>query len=271
VEHTQADPRPTAAQPEALLDRALALVEFLRRHCPWDAAQTPESLRRYLLEETHEVLHAITGADDAGLCGELGDLLHNLAFQVVLAEERGAFGRADVIAALEGKMRRRHPHLYGDGDAEPWEQIKARERGTGRSLLADVPRGLDTLLRAQRIQERVAGVGFDWPDPRGAIDKVAEELEEVRMEIAGDDTTATGRAALEAEVGDLLFAVVNVARLAGVDAHAALAGANHKFERRFGKLEALARVRDVPLGSTPLAELDRLWDEVKAAERGTDG
>jgi nucleoside triphosphate diphosphatase len=263
VKHTQADADPPADPPHGVLDRALALVEFLRGRCPWDAEQTPTTLRKYLLEETHEVLHAITAGDDAELMGELGDLLHNVAFQVVLAEERGAFTRADVVSALETKMRRRHPHLYGDGEAESWHRIKARERPAGGGLLADVPTGLDALLRAARLQERVARVGFDWPDAGGALEKVAEELAEVRAEIAAGAERAD---ALEAEIGDLLFAAVNVARLSGVDASSALARANEKFARRFAALEALARERGLVLGEATLRELDVLWDAAKAAE-----
>lgn len=265
MKHTQADAHPPSAPPNGVLDRALALVEFLRIGCPWDAAQTPDSLRKYLLEETHEVLHAITAGDDAELVGELGDLLHNVAFQIVLGEARGAFTREQVVAALEAKMRRRHPHLYGDGEAEPWQQIKARERTAAAGLLADVPTGLDALLRAERMQARVAEVGFDWPDAYGALEKLAEELDEVRAEIDGGPAHAER---LEAEVGDLLFAAVNVARLAGVNAEAALARANLKFARRFAALEALARERGVVLGRAGLAELDALWDAAKAAEGG---
>jgi nucleoside triphosphate diphosphatase len=268
VKHTQADSSPSEPPAGGVLDRALALVEFLRMHCPWDAAQTPESLRRYLLEETHEVLHAIATGDDAELRGELGDLLHNVAFQIALAEARGAFDREEVVAELEAKMRRRHPHLYGDGEAEPWEHIKARERPQRRGLLADVPPGIDALLRAQIIQEKVAKVGFDWPNADGALDKVAEELEEVRVEIAAPEQRSSK--ALEMEIGDLLFAVVNVARLAGVDANAALTRANTKFANRFTTLEQLADQRDVVLGEADLATLDGLWDEAKARERDAE-
>src|SRR5690606_19726999 len=162
------------------LDRALDLVRFLRIHCPWDAAQTPRSLLPYLLEEAHEVAEAVGDGDDEALRGELGDLLLNLAFQIVLAEERCAFDAESVVRRLEEKMRRRHPQIYGEGEAEAWEALKARERGPRASILADLPRGLDPLSRAHWIQERVSAVGFDWADARGAFEKVAEELEEVR-------------------------------------------------------------------------------------------
>lgn len=261
----QAD-HPESASPPGALDRALALVEFLRARCPWDAAQTPHSLRRFLLEESHEVVDAIERGDEVELRGELGDLLLNLAFQIVLAEERGAFDRETVVRGLEEKMRRRHPHLYGLGEAEPWETLKARERSGGAAgeegRLADLPPGDDPLQRAHRIQERVAGVGFDWPDWRGARDKVREEVEEVAAELEAEHTQEA-----EEEIGDLLFAVVNLARLGGVHAPTALARANRKFIRRFTEVERLARARGIVVEEAGLEALDRLWDEAKRSER----
>lgn len=245
---------------EGELDRALALVRFLREHCPWDRAQTPESLLPHLLEETREVVDAVRGGDDRALEGELGDLLLNLAFQVILAEERSAFGAAEVAERLEEKMKRRHPHLFGLGEREPWERLKARERGE-EGVLDGLATGLDPLLRAHRIQERVSGVGFDWSEPGGAREKVAEELEEVREALEEGDADA-----LEEELGDLLFAVVNLTRLAGAHATNALEAANRKFSDRFRRLEARARERGVPLGKAPLEELDRLWEELKGEE-----
>jgi len=263
----------TTSQPDfpsarPVLDRALGLVRFLRAHCPWDAKQTPHSLQRYLLEEAHEVAEAIDAGDPAALRDELGDLLLNVAFQVVIGEEQGAFTREDVVAGLEQKMRRRHPHLYGLGEAEDWSTLKARERAgkPAEGLISGVPSGLDPLLRAFRMQERVATVGFDWPDWRGAWDKVREETEEVREAL---DATAADH--LEDELGDLLFAVVNLVRRAGAHPAAALGRANAKFARRFGGIEALARERGVVLGSATLAELDVLWDEVKRRERAAAG
>jgi nucleoside triphosphate diphosphatase len=255
-----------ASAPPASLDRALAVVRFLRQGCPWDAAQTPRTLIPYLLEEAHEVADAIAEERSGDLPGELGDLLLNVAFQIVLAEERGEFDAAAVVASLEAKMRRRHPHLYGEGDAEPWEALKARETGRD-SLLTGLTRGLDPLARAHRIQERVAAVGFDWANARGAFDKVAEELEEVREALASEGGGEGGAGErLEEELGDLLFAVVNLTRLAGTHALNALGRANAKFSTRFGALERLAAERGVVLGRATLEELDALWDEIK---RGT--
>jgi MazG family protein len=259
VSDSQAE-TPADGRESGVLDRALALVEFLRAHCPWDAAQTPATLTRYLLEEAHETAGAIASGDADALRGELGDLLLNVAFQVVIGEETGAFSREEVVAGLEQKMRRRHPHLYGLGQAEPWEVLKARERGGARpdSILDEVPTGLDPLLLAFRVQDRVARVGFDWDDARGALAKVREEAEEIGRELDEADPDR-----LRDEVGDLLFAAVNLARLAHVHPSVALAQANAKFARRFRALERLAGERGVVWGQATLEELDLLWDEVK--------
>ena len=272
---------------EGVLDRALALVQYLRTHCPWDRKQTARSLVPHLLEETHEAVDAIHDGDPVALRDELGDLLLNLAFQVVVGEEEGSFSREEVVRGLEEKMIRRHPHLFGLGEKESWEAIKARERearqgearggagggkgssaAPGSGTLDGLSRGLDPLLRAHRIQERVAGVGFDWEDPRGALEKVREEVEEVAQALDDGDPER-----LAEELGDLIFSVVNVARLAGTHAVPALEGANAKFRRRFEALEARARDQGVALPGSSLEALDRLWDEVKAGEgdAGTSG
>jgi MazG family protein len=263
VSDSQAEfpPLPT---PGGELDRALALVEFLRGRCPWDAAQTPHSLRRHLLEEAHEVVDAIEREDGPALRDELGDLLLNLAFQIVIAEERGDFGRSEVVFALEEKMRRRHPHLYGDGEARPWEESKAAEHGVaeGVGLLETLVPAADALREAQRVQARVAEVGFDWAEARGAWEKVREEVEEVGAELG-----EPGSGALEDEIGDLLFSVVNLARLSRVDAPTALARANHKFRKRFGALERLAQERGIVVEKAGLEVLDGLWGDAKREER----
>lgn len=264
MDHPQAESDRTVPATEHSLDRAIALVEFLRAHCPWDAAQTPATLRRHLLEEAHEVVDAIAREDEAGLRDQLGDLLLNVAFQIVLGEERGAWDREAVVRGLEEKLQRRHPHLFGRGDAEPWEAIKARERAArgDAGLLADVEVGADPLSRAQRLQARAASVGFDWSDTEGPLNKVREETEEVRVALASGDSTA-----MEDELGDLFFAAVNLARRAGVDAVSAVATANAKFTRRFRAVEQLAATRGLVMSTMELHELDELWDAVKQVER----
>jgi nucleoside triphosphate diphosphatase len=260
----QAGTRPDSAPPEVHLDRALALVVYLRANCSWDAGQTPESLLRHLLEEAHEVADAVATGDPEAVRDELGDLLLNLAFQVVIAEERGHFDRAAVVDALQEKMERRHPHLFGRGEAESWEAVKARERADRPSgLLPGIAAGSDPLQRAHRMQQRVAEVGFDWSEPRGAWEKVREEVEEVGAALGEGDP-----AALEEELGDLLFSVVNLCRLAGTHAAALLVRSNAKFARRFGRLEELAEASGRQLEGLSLDELDRLWEEVKRVERG---
>lgn len=252
-------------QGKATLDEALAIMRDLRRRCSWDAAQTHASLRPYLIEEAHELDDALRAGDDRQMREELGDVLLQVLFHSVVAEERGAFDIGDVAGGLVAKMRARHPHLYGDGEHVPWEQLKARRR---RGIEEGLPTGLPSLHRAQRLQDRAAGVGFDWPDVDGPIEKVAEELDEVREELAArPDAGALAydaqHARLEGEIGDLLFAVVNLARKAGVHPALALDRANAKFAARFAAVERLAAERGLVVGEATLEELDRLWDEVK--------
>ena len=251
-------PAPPRFQGAGALDRALALVRFLRAECDWDRAQTAESLIPHLLEETHEVVDAIHGGNANALEGELGDLLLNLAFQIVVAEEAQELDAESVYRRLEAKMIARHPHLFGDGVRRDWEALKAGERRAGEGVLSGVAKGLDPLTKAFRIQERVARVGFDWEDHRGALDKVDEELAEVRDALQSEIPSR-----VDEELGDLLFAVVNLARLAGTHPTTALARANEKFQERFTKLERLARERGIDMETAGLTALDALWNEVK--------
>lgn len=244
------------------LEDTLALMRDLRRRCEWDAAQTHESLRPYLIEEAHEVDEALLAGDDIRLREELGDLLLQILFHSVVAEERGAFDLHDVAESFVTKMKARHPHLYGDGVREPWEKMKAKKRG---SITEGLPAGLPSLHRAFRLQDRAAGVGFDWPNTEGPVEKVREELSEVEKELAGD---ASASEELQEEIGDLLFAVVNLARKAGVHPSLALDRANQKFERRFQGIERLAAERRIVVAEAGLSVLDALWDEVKASEHG---
>ncbi len=272
-----------ARDADSALGRSLALVRFLRAGCPWDAKQTPSTLRPYLLEEAHEVAEAIRSGDDEELSSELGDLLLNVAFQVVLAEERGSFGPEEVVAGLEKKMRDRHPQLYGEADEAPdWEELKARLKAesaadSGRSTdpFDGVPTGLEPLSRSLRLQDRAAARNFDWPDVTGALEKLHEELGELEQELARSDVDSADvgpadvdlRDRIEDEVGDLLFAAVNVARLAGIHPSTALERAAGKFAARFRALLDLAADRDIDPDDSDLETLDRLWEEVKKGPR----
>jgi ATP diphosphatase len=243
-------------QDKPTLDDALALMRDLRERCDWDRAQTHDSLRPYLLEETHELDDALRSGSVEQMREELGDVLLQVLFHSVIAEEDGAFDAHDVAATLIDKMRRRHPHLYGGGEREAWETMKARTR---TSIAEGLPLGLPPLHRAYRLQERAAGVGFDWSDTEGPARKVEEELEETREMLGrGEDDR------VQEELGDLLFAVVNLCRRAGVHPALALDRANEKFVRRFEGVERLAKVRGIVLGEVGVEVLDGLWDEVKA-------
>jgi MazG family protein len=255
------------------------MVRDLRKRCPWDRAQTRQTLRPYLVEEALELDDALGGGDPDAIRAELSDVLLHVAFQMVIAEERGEFTASDVADLLESKMRRRHPHLFDLGEPEPWERLKRRER-QGHTLAGLVPT-LPPLLKAFRLQERAASVGFDWPDVEGPLAKVSEELEEVKVELAGQ-TSAPGAASgdpnaprsaptdrLTAEIGDLLFAVVNLARKAGVQPGPALDQANRTFHDRFEAVEGLAAERGIDVDTAGLEVLDALWDQVKR-EKGEE-
>ena len=242
---------------KATLEDTLALMRDLRARCEWDAAQTHESLRPYLIEEAHEVDDAIRAGDDQKLREELGDVLLQVLFHSVVAEQRGAFGPADVAESFVTKMKGRHPHLYGDGVKQSWERMKAKKR---ESIVDGLPVDLPALHRAFRLQDRAAGVGFDWPDGTGPMIKVREELEEVRAEL---DAATPDQDRIEDELGDLLFAVVNLCRKANVHPALALDRANLKFSKRFGQVERVARERGLKVGEATLAQLDAIWDEVK--------
>ena len=238
----------------------LAVVRDLRRRCDFDRALTLDSLRPYLREEVAEFEDALDHGDEAKVAAELGDILLHCAFQLVLAEERGAFDLAKVSRRLIGKMKARHPHLYDSGEKPHWERHKAEERrreaAVNReavSVLGRLPPGLPELEQAYRFQERAAAVGFDWPDVAGPLEKLEEEVREAR-------------AHPDKEIGDVLFAAVNVARKAGVHPSTALRHASEKFVDRFHAIERLAAERGIEVGRAGLEALDRLWDEVKMAE-----
>lgn len=260
------------------LARLVELVARLRAPdgCPWDREQTLPDLRAYLLEEAHETADAIDRGDLDALAGELGDLLFQAAFVARIAEETGAFTAADSIARVEAKMIDRHPHVFGgerleDARAvrEVWERRKLSREGNSRASLLDgaAAATLPALVAAYRLTQKAAGVGFDWPDATAVLVKVDEELAEVRQELAS--ATAPARERLRDELGDLLFAVANLARHLEIDPEAALAGANLKFRRRFAAVEAGLAGRGRPLAEATLAEMDELWEAAKRDERLT--
>ena len=241
----------------------MALVRDLRARCPWDAAQTPQSLRPYLVEEVMELDHAIASGDAAHIRTELGDLLLHLAFQIVLGEERGEFGADDVARTIERKMWRRHPHLFEQGaKPESWERSKLNHQDGGGSVLDGLPPTLPALVMALRLQERAAGVGFDWPDAAGPRQKIREEIGELDDELDG----TRNQERVEQEIGDLMFAVVNLARKVDCDPRAALEQANARFRERFTAVEQLAAERGIDVATAGLEVLDQLWDEVKRSE-----
>lgn len=257
-------PHPDAVSLETFQDTVAHLRSA--EGCPWDREQTHQSLRETLLEETYEVLEAIDEDDLDELRKELGDLLMQICMHAQIATEEGAFSIYDVIAAIDTKIRHRHPHVFGttavSDSAEVlrnWEEIKRRERGEtdSRSLLAGVPIGLPGLSQANAYQKRVARVGFDWPDATGVWEKVAEELEELRQ--APEEQR-------EHEVGDVLFAVVNLSRHLGVDPETALRRGNARFRRRFEVMQQLAAERGLDLSAMTLEEQDVLWEEAKGGE-----
>jgi len=259
------------------------LVHTLRQRCPWDREQTHRSLGRHLLEETYEVLDAIDGLgpDLEGaehLEEELGDVLFQVFFHAVLGEEHGAFTLADVTRGVHDKLVRRHPHVFGDIQADTpgqvaanWDEIKEREKGRS-SVMDGIPAHLPALVYALKVQRRAASVGFDWSDAEGAWPKVPEEVAELRAAIdsvpgSNGGPVAGGDPGVADELGDVLFAVVNVARHLGVDPEGALRTATAKFRARFAGVEQLAGEREQELRALSLAQLDGLWDEVKVAER----
>ncbi|MEO8055935.1 MAG: nucleoside triphosphate pyrophosphohydrolase [Acidobacteriota bacterium] len=254
------------------------LMEKLRQECPWDQKQTFQTLSGYLLEECHEVLDALQREDFGELEGELGDLLFEIVFLAELGRERGAFDFASLARRIHDKMVARHPHVFGEAsvhDAEgvrvQWEELKRKERekeGRPPSPFDGVPRALPALLKAVRLTSRAADLGFDWERDADVLAKLDEEVAEFKAELESppDSDPAVHKARVSGEIGDLLFTVVNVARRHGVDPEAALQGTNDKFRRRFEEVARRARAAGKEIKGTPLAELDALWDQVKATE-----
>jgi MazG family protein len=262
--------------PGALFERLLDIMARLRGPdgCPWDRAQTRTSLKPCLVEETYEVLEAIEGSDLQAIEEELGDLLFQVVFHAQVAREQGEFTMEDLLLRLCDKMVSRHPHVFANASVSTagealaqWEAIKQRQAedaGRRRSVIDGVPRALPSLLRAQRMQAKAARVHFDWPDAAAAWAKVNEEVDEASRALRGGDQRL-----LQEELGDVLFSVVNVARLSGIDAEEALAGAIEKFRRRFTDMEADLIAQGTSVGRVGQEEMERSWEAAKARERAS--
>lgn len=249
------------------LRELMARLRDPQKGCPWDLKQSFATIAPYTIEEAYEVFDAIERDDIEGLRDELGDLLFQVVFHARMAEEAGHFDFDDVAAGIVAKMRRRHPHVFGDADlrdagqvAASWEQIKAEERAASadQSAIAGVARALPALRRAQKLGKRAAAVGFDWPDQSGVHEKIGEELAELEAAVGSRE-----RAAIDEEFGDLLFAVVNLARHLQVDPEAALTAANYKFERRFRDMEQAILAGGKQLTDMSLESLDQEWRAAK--------
>ena len=249
-------------------ERLAALVERLRRECPWDREQTPETIRTFLLEECHEAVEAIDAGEPDRLAGELGDLLFQVLFLSVLASERGWFTIEDVARGIAEKMIARHPHVFGETPARDaqevargWEARKRREASAEADPLGSVPAGLPALAAAFRMTSRAADLGFDWERDGDVADKIAEELAEWRVAAARGE-----RAAEEHEIGDLLLSAVNLARRRGIDPEAALRATNTRFRARFAGVSRRAQASGREISAIPLAELDAYWEDAKREE-----
>jgi len=256
------------------------LVDVMRRlrgpdGCPWDKKQTHKTLKPHLMEECGEFLDSVEDSDDAGMMEELGDILMHVALHSVMAEERGAFSFEDVARVSVEKMKRRHPHVFGDAvvkDSEEvvglWEEIKRREKERegkqAKSAMDGVPRHCPALLQAEKLQKKAAKFGFDWSEPAQIIDKIEEELEELKEALLDPDSKRA-----DEELGDILFAIVNLARFRGRESsEELLSKANAKFARRFRHIERRVAEQGRKLEDCSLAEMDALWDEAKGLEKG---
>ena len=249
----------------AAVDRLLTIMDELREQCPWDKKQTFESLRHLTIEETYELGDAILCRDLDEIKNELGDLLLHIAFYARLGSEEKAFDMADIAHGISEKLIYRHPHIYGDVKVENeedvkknWEALKLKEGKGKKTVLEGVPKGLPALVKAQRIQDKVAGVGFDWEKPAQVWEKVQEELAEFQAEVAQGNTNN-----MEAEFGDVLFSIINYARFLKINPDTALERTNQKFTQRFNYLEAKVKAQGKSLQDMTLAEMDIYWEEAK--------
>jgi MazG family protein len=246
--------------------RLLDIIDELREKCPWDMKQTNESLRKLTIEETYELADAISSGSDDGIKNELGDLMLHIVFYAKIGSEEGVFSMADVLEGINKKLIYRHPHVFSDVKVtrgaseveENWEQLKIKENKGYKPVLSGVPTSLPAIIKANRIQEKVRGVGFDWEKREQIWDKVMEEISELKVEIQNRDTEK-----IESELGDVLFSLINASRLYGIDPEAALEKTNRKFIKRFNYLENETMKKGISLHDMSLDEMNVIWEKAK--------
>lgn len=246
-------------------NRLLDIIDELRSKCPWDMKQTNDSLRKLTIEETYELADAISSGTDDGIRNELGDLMLHIVFYAKIGAEKGIFDMADVLEGINNKLIYRHPHVFSDVKVsgasqveENWEQLKIRENMGYKPVLSGVPPSLPAIIKANRIQEKVRGVGFEWEKREQIWDKVLEEINELKVEIDNHDTES-----IESELGDVLFSIINASRLYGIDPEAALEKTNRKFIKRFNYLEKETLIKGKSLHDMSLDEMNVIWEQAK--------
>jgi MazG family protein len=249
-------------------NRLLDIIDELRAKCPWDMKQTNESLRKLTIEETYELADAVFSGSDEGIRNELGDLMLHIVFYATIGKEKGVFSMADVLEGINKKLIYRHPHVFGDvivsGASEVeenWEQLKIKEKNGYEPVLSGVPSSLPAIVKANRVQEKVRGVGFDWERPEQIWDKVVEEINELKAEVGKGNTDS-----IESELGDVMFSLINASRLYGIDPEAALEKTNRKFIRRFNYLENETIRKGRSLHDMTLDEMNAIWEQAKSED-----
>jgi len=246
-------------------EKLLTIMDKLRESCPWDMKQTFETLRKLTIEETYELADAISSRNDDGIRNELGDMMLHIVFYARIGSERGTFDMTDVLRGINEKLTYRHPHVFGDvkvsGSTEVeqnWEKLKIRENNGYKPVLSGVPSSMPAIIKANRIQEKVRGVGFDWEKPEQIWDKVLEEISELKTEIGNRDNDK-----IESEMGDVMFSIINASRLYGIDPEAALEKTNRKFIKRFNHLENETLKKGISLHDMTLDQMNMIWEEAK--------
>jgi len=249
-------------------NRLLDIIDELRAKCPWDMKQTNESLRKLTIEETYELAEAIFSGNDEGIKNELGDIMLHIVFYAKIGAEKGAYTMADILRGINNKLIYRHPHVFGDVKVsgaseveENWEQLKIKEDKGYKPVLSGVPSSLPAIVKANRIQEKVRGVGFDWEKREQIWDKVLEEISELKEEIKNHNTES-----IESELGDVLFSIINASRLYDIDPEAALEKTNRKFIKRFNYLEKKTLTKGISLKDMSLDEMNIIWEQAKKEE-----